>query len=301
MFPSQEEIHSLGFVGKVKNYLKSGYFLDIKLLEKSLKSNIGDVTFREAFDQTGCILNITVTGVGEHDSNRLLNYLTAPNVLIWSACAASCAIPYVFGATPLFCKNADGSIEPYVPFDRKFVDGTIGHDLPMNQLSVFYNVNSFIVSQTNPWVVPFMDLSEEWRSSDNPFLMGVLTVVEGIKELFLSEVRHRALQASMLGFFPSVINRFFNIITQEYTGNVTIWPTLSPKDYLHLFESPSSYDEMKRYVDVGRNRTYPSTQRFIQRSPSSGPLCTSRSRLKSATRRPSTSPTLDSTCLEWSV
>lgn len=98
-----------------------------------------------------------MTGVGEYDTNRLLNYLTAPNVLIWSACAASCAIPFVFGATPLYCKNTDGSIEPYIPFDRKFVDGSIGHDLPMNEMSVFYNVNSFIVSQTNPWVIPFMD------------------------------------------------------------------------------------------------------------------------------------------------
>jgi hypothetical protein len=38
--------------------------MDIKVLAKFLKDNIGDVTFQEAYDRTGWILNITVTGVG---------------------------------------------------------------------------------------------------------------------------------------------------------------------------------------------------------------------------------------------
>lgn len=73
--------------------------MDIKVLQKFLRDNIGDFTFQEAYDKTGWILNITVTGANEHDENRLLNYLTAPNVLIWSACAASCCLPYIFGET----------------------------------------------------------------------------------------------------------------------------------------------------------------------------------------------------------
>lgn len=35
--------------------------------------------------------------------------------------------------------------------NRQFLDGSLGHDLPMNKLSIFFNVNNFIVSQTNPW------------------------------------------------------------------------------------------------------------------------------------------------------
>lgn len=49
-----------------------------------------------------------MTGTNEHDEDRLLNYLTAPNVLIWSACSASCAIPFIYGATDLFCKDHEG-------------------------------------------------------------------------------------------------------------------------------------------------------------------------------------------------
>lgn len=112
---------------------------------------MGDITFQEAFDKYGWILNITVTGTTEHDEDRLLNYLTAPNVLIWSASAASCAIPYVYGATDLYCKNHEGKLEKYTLMNKQFLDGSLGHDLPMNKLSIFFNVNNFIVSQTNPW------------------------------------------------------------------------------------------------------------------------------------------------------
>jgi predicted acylesterase/phospholipase RssA len=122
-----------------------------------LRDNIGEYTFQEAYDKFGVILNITVTGMSQHDPDRLLNYLTAPNVLIWSASAASCAIPYIFGATDLYCKDYTGVIKKYTLMNRKFVDGSIGQDLPMNKLSILFNVNNFIVSQTNPWVVPFMD------------------------------------------------------------------------------------------------------------------------------------------------
>jgi hypothetical protein len=55
--------------------------------------NVGHYTFQEAFDRTGRIINITVAPVNNFDPPRLLNYLTAPHVCIWSAAVASCAIP----------------------------------------------------------------------------------------------------------------------------------------------------------------------------------------------------------------
>ncbi len=136
---------------------REGTALDIKVLQNFLRDNIGDYTFQQAYDKFGIILNITVTGSSQYDADRLLNYLTAPNVLIWSASAASCAIPYIYGATELYCKDYTGQTTKYTLMNRKFVDGSIGQDLPMNQLSILFNVNNFIVSQTNPWVVPFMD------------------------------------------------------------------------------------------------------------------------------------------------
>lgn len=70
--------------------------------------------------------------------------------------------------------------------NRKFLDGSIGHDLPMNQLSVFFNVNNFIVSQTNPHVIPFMDYTEEFRSISNPFIKKLLFIFQRIQDFMLS-------------------------------------------------------------------------------------------------------------------
>ena len=36
--------------------------LDINVVKDYIKDNIGDITFQEAYDKTGVILNITVCG-----------------------------------------------------------------------------------------------------------------------------------------------------------------------------------------------------------------------------------------------
>mmetsp|Transcript_6930 Transcript_6930/g.7175 ORF Transcript_6930/g.7175 Transcript_6930/m.7175 type:complete len:457 (+) Transcript_6930:173-1543(+) len=82
--------------------------MDIEHFKEVVRENTGDLTFQEAFDYTGRIVNITVAPGNNHDPPRLLNYLTAPHVCIWSAAVASCAIPGVFDAVPLIVKEPDG-------------------------------------------------------------------------------------------------------------------------------------------------------------------------------------------------
>lgn len=43
----------------------------------------------------------------------LCNFLTTPNVLVYTAVLASCAVPMLFPPVQLLCKNFDGRIEPY--------------------------------------------------------------------------------------------------------------------------------------------------------------------------------------------
>jgi predicted acylesterase/phospholipase RssA len=74
--------------------------------------NTGLDTFQEAFDRTGRIINITVAPVNDFDPPRLLNYLTAPHVCIYSAALASCAIPGVFDNVPLIIKEPNGHLRP---------------------------------------------------------------------------------------------------------------------------------------------------------------------------------------------
>ncbi len=99
------------------------------------RANIGSFTFQEAFDRTGRILNIIVSPQNKSDPPRLLNYLTAPHVLVWSAAVASSSLPGVFESNRLLCKDADG-IERYESAaTTSFIDGSMEADLPMQQLS----------------------------------------------------------------------------------------------------------------------------------------------------------------------
>ena len=66
----------------------------------------GDLTFQEAFDKTGRILNIPVRAVDTTDrhsshvtaraDSRLLNYLKTPHVVVWSAARCSCSVPGIY-------------------------------------------------------------------------------------------------------------------------------------------------------------------------------------------------------------
>ena len=93
-------------------------------------------------------MNITVTAFSKNIAPRLLNYLTAPNVVVWSAVCASCAIPKLFAKVDLMQKLDDGSIIEYDPSSKRmqFVDGSVAQDLPMQRLTELFNVNTFIVS-----------------------------------------------------------------------------------------------------------------------------------------------------------
>lgn len=65
----------------------------------------------------------------------MLNYLTTPNVVVWSAAAASSAIPYIFAPTEIMIKTDSGEIVPYNPTNSPiptlWIDGSVGGDLPM--------------------------------------------------------------------------------------------------------------------------------------------------------------------------
>jgi len=98
----------------ISNFIKEGYLKDRRILQQFTRDNVGDLTFQEAYDRFGWILNITVTGIGDHETYRVLNYLTSPNVLIWSAAVASCGIPYVYGPVEIYCKNENNEIFPFL-------------------------------------------------------------------------------------------------------------------------------------------------------------------------------------------
>lgn len=119
-------------------------------LKESAYRHSKDMTFLEIYEQNKWNLNITVTdGIRQGDS-KLLNYLTAPNVVVWSAAIASCAIPGCFKPVELMIKTETGEIKPYymsqLRGNFRFIDGSVACDLPMQRMSELFNINTFIVS-----------------------------------------------------------------------------------------------------------------------------------------------------------
>jgi TAG lipase/steryl ester hydrolase/phospholipase A2/LPA acyltransferase len=95
--------------------------LDSKTLTTYAKTLVGEkVTFSEIHVKYGWNLNITVTDFSNADESRLLNYLTSPNVLVWSAVVASCAIPGMFEAVDLWMLTDNGQSVPYNPSSTGF-------------------------------------------------------------------------------------------------------------------------------------------------------------------------------------
>eukprot|EP01137_Pigoraptor_chileana_P007253 Opistho-2@52583 len=223
--------------------IKHGVICDIVLLEECCRANIGDITFQEAYNRTKRILNITVNSTKQFEMPRLLNYLTAPNVVIWSAACASCALTGLFSPVELMAKDSAGRIVPWNPSGQKWSDGSVESDLPMARLSELFNVNHFVVSQVNPHVVPFLH-----RSSP-------LTMLPKVRGLATSELKHRLVQMGKLGVLPRTLNNLRTIIDQKYEGDITIVPTVRLCDYLSLVSNPTT-EYIDRGIEVGQLATW---------------------------------------------
>ena len=94
----------------LKDLLSGKVVLDTQTLKDYIYRHTGDLTFKEMFEKFGWNLNITVTDFSMTLTSRLLNYLTTPNIIVWSAVCASCAIPKLFAKVDLMQKLDDGTI-----------------------------------------------------------------------------------------------------------------------------------------------------------------------------------------------
>ena len=78
--------------------------MDKEPLVEFIRRTTKNMTFKEAYERTGIALNISVTD-SFHDKCRLLNYINAPNVFIWSAVIASCSLPFVVSPSKIYAKS----------------------------------------------------------------------------------------------------------------------------------------------------------------------------------------------------
>ena len=113
------------------------------------------MTFGEAFRRTGRILNVSVVSNEPHAQPKLLNYITAPDVVVASAVIASSAIPGLLPPVQLIQKNERGELSPFRGVGKLWRDGSLRTDIPERELNQLFNVQYTIVSQMNPHVVLF--------------------------------------------------------------------------------------------------------------------------------------------------
>lgn len=213
---------------------------------------IPDMTFQEAYEHTGIYVNIPVAPADLHQTSRLLNATTSPNVLIREAVLASCAVPGVYPPVTLAAKDEHGVKQPYLP-SRQWIDGSVAEDLPIKRISRLYGVNHTIVSQTNPLVLPFVNASKQ---HDSVWDIVRDTSVRTAKEWSLATAKVLQKPAKHSPFFRKALNTWTSVISQTYTGDITILPPSRTHNPVRLLAYRRT-DEILEMIENGERATWP--------------------------------------------
>lgn len=224
--------------------------MDPEQLKEHIHANVPELTFKEAYEKTGRVLNISVSASRKRQKPRVLNYITSPNVLIRNSVLASCAIPGVFPPVSLQAKNHKGEIIPYMESET-WIDGSIHLDVPIQRIMRLHNVTRSIVSQANPHVLPF--IPEDKKEGLIPFFM----------DFVMSTVQFQALKVMDLGIklsekmpWASFLEKVASMMDQEYRGDINISYPIEWKTFTHLLANPNR-DEFYDYINKGQMATWP--------------------------------------------
>ncbi|RCI14973.1 hypothetical protein L249_6846 [Ophiocordyceps polyrhachis-furcata BCC 54312] len=248
-------------VRRIRRFSREGYFLDLTVLENCVRANVDDLTFEEAYNRSKRILNITVATEGRGGVPTLLNYITAPNVLIWTAAIASNASsPSFYGRREvILCKDAGGNVVPWAPATttdfRHWTHASYSErDSPLRRTSELFNVNHFIVSQARPYLIPFLQ-----SDMHGPSLVEARSTTTKLSAFFARmvglELRHRLGQLDTLRLLPSSIRRFL-VDEQVPAAAMTLVPEITAGDFVRLLETPTR-ETLQYWILRGERSVWP--------------------------------------------
>ena len=238
---------------RVARFLQTGHFFDIKVLQDCAQDNFKDFTFEDAYAVSGRVLNITVAWPEEADMPQLLNYVTAPNVLIWSAVVASIATSKtMYAPVQLQAKDQNGVVTLFSACDApRTPQHGKGHrkEAPLRRISELFNVNHFIISQARPYMVPIVRI-RRWNPDS---LLGFFA------RYLLSEAGHWLQVADDLGLLPVLIVRMLMdevVPSTAHWAKICLTPRLSLWDLLHLFDVPTR-TSLASWITRGERSVWP--------------------------------------------
>lgn len=230
--------------------------IDAPAMRLMLETLIPDLTFQEAYEKTGRKVSVTIAPLEEHQTSRLMNAITSPNVFIRSAVQASCAVPGVFSPVMLMAKNVYGETQPYLP-SRRWVDGAVTDDLPAKRLARLYAVNHYIVSQANPLALA-LGAAENYPLVPDP--------IKNIMRFSTHEWLKTSEQFSRryLRAVPDVgkaMSMFYSVVAQDYKGDINIAPSFSYFDPRKLLAQLGQHD-IDMLVSEGEKATWAKLERI---------------------------------------
>lgn len=231
------------------------------MLQELLNRAIPDLTFRQALEKTGRAMNISIAPAEQHQTSRLLNVLTSPDVLIHSGIRASCAVPGFFPPVKLQALDSEGRRKGYLS-QREWVDGAVSDDLPAKRLARLFGVNHSVVSQTNPLVIPFIKDGQHKGSA-----LGLLR--EGVQRAGREWFNTCSAIVDKSPIAPLAMSRMNSaaraMVNQEYVGDINILAQYKVVNPFGLLDSPSE-KQVRRLFDLGERSAWPKIEMIRQQS-----------------------------------
>lgn len=219
----------------------------------------GDTTFLEAYKRTGRIF--CVSAVSDNHRPILLNYRTAPHIVIWSAVIASASLPMLMAPSPLIRKKKNGKLVEFTSYGRVYCDGSIQFDVPTQRLLEHFNVKFNVAVQCNPHINAFYYNTRgtanspvnHWGNSGmrGGFLSSLL------EKLLKLEMRKWMRLLSDMDLLPQMFGHDWrNTIHQQTRGQITMNPKPPLRNYFLLINDPS-LSRMTEYFKTGQSMAFP--------------------------------------------
>lgn len=114
-------------------------------------------------------------------------------------------------------------------------DGSVSDDLPAKRLSRLYGVNHYVVSQTNPHVIPFVSDGHRKETA-----LGLMTEAgrRSAREWFNAITMIANKVDKKGGRVSQTISLIRSIINQDYVGDINILPDYKFQNPLKLLSFP---------------------------------------------------------------